>query len=632
MDERIWTIAGILNKNGAMTAEALAGQMNLSEKTVRSLIKTYAQEMKQNGFSITAKPGRGFVLEIANAQAYADGYSRMENMQDAIPQDSQERIHRIVQYLLEKDGYVKLDELSERFFVSRRSISNDLKEVERQLEEYRLQIRRKPGHGICVEGSETDRRICIAAQKDDTQKRNQKIHELLSGILEQENFAMSTMALKNLAVHLEVAVQRIREGHAIESVDGIQEETPEHILEVARRLVDRIETEMKIQFPLPEIYYVAMHLNGKQMYRENALTKDANFIIPQEVNQIVSEMIDHVYEAFRIDFRDNLELRMGLCMHMVPLLARLKSGMRMRNPILKDIRREYPLAYEMATQACSVLQSISPNPVKEDEIGYIAVSFALALERQKATLWAPKNILIVCASGKGSAQLLAYRYHQKFGKNLGSIQTCDVIGLRSVDFSKIDYVFSTVPIPIYVPVPIRQIQFFPTEKELSQMKKLLMQDKKCVAEDYFSPELFLPHLNCKTREEVLEQLCRFVRTKKELPQNFLQLVKKREALAATSFGGMVAMPHPWKAVGQETFVCLAILDAPVKWGEAFVQVVFLVSIADDATESLQKFYQVVAKLMVDEASIEKLIAERRFGELQRLLRQKEQELEEETNG
>lgn len=70
-------------------------------------------------------------------------------------------------------------------------------------------------------------------------------------------------------------------------------------------------------------------------------------------------------------------------MHMVPLLARIKSGMRMKNPILQDIKREYPLAYEMATQACSVLRNVSPNPIKEDEIGYIAVSFALALDGRR---------------------------------------------------------------------------------------------------------------------------------------------------------------------------------------------------------------------------------------------------------
>lgn len=632
MDERIWTIAEILDKSGPMTADELAAQLKLSGKTVRSLIKTYAKEMQENGFCITAKPGRGFGIEITDAQTYVSGSKPQQGEQTGIPQDAQERIQRLRQYLLEKDGYSKLDDLSEQFFVSRRSISNDLREVERQLAEYGLSIRRKPGYGICVVGSETNRRICIAAQRDESRPVEQQIQELVSRVLEKEKFAMSTMALDNLAVHLEVAVERIRTGHAIESSDGMQADLPERILEVASHIAVQIENMTGVAFPLPEVCYIAMHLNGKQMYRANAMTSDENLVIPQEVNHIVSDMIEHIYEAFRIDFRDNLELRMGLCMHMVPLLARIKSGMRMKNPILQDIKREYPLAYEMATQACSVLRNVSPNPIKEDEIGYIAVSFALALERQKAKERAPKNILIVCASGKGSAQLLAYRYQQKFGKNLGQVQTCDVIGLRSVNFSKIDYVFSTVPIPIYVPVPIRQIQFFPTEKELTQMKKLLMQGKKGTVEEYFSPELFLPHLNCETREQVLEQMCRFVCGKKKLPDDFLQLVKKRESLAATSFGGLVAMPHPWKAVSKDTFVCLAILDKPVQWGEAKVQVVFLVSIADDATAKLQKFYQVVAQLMVDEACICKLIAERRFEVLLGLLRQKEQGLEEQENG
>lgn len=168
MDERIWTIAEILDKSGPMTADELAAQLKLSGKTVRSLIKTYAKEMQENGFCITAKPGRGFGIEITDAQTYVSGSKPQQGEQTGIPQDAQERIQRLRQYLLEKDGYSKLDDLSEQFFVSRRSISNDLREVERQLVEYGLSIRRKPGYGICVVGSETNRRICIAAQRDES--------------------------------------------------------------------------------------------------------------------------------------------------------------------------------------------------------------------------------------------------------------------------------------------------------------------------------------------------------------------------------------------------------------------------------------------------------------------------------
>ena len=335
MDERIWTIAEILDQSGPMTADELAAQLKLSGKTVRSLIKTYAKEMQENGFCITAKPGRGFGIEITDAQTYVSGSKPQQGEQTGIPQDAQERIQRLRQYLLEKDGYSKLDDLSEQFFVSRRSISNDLREVERQLAEYGLSIRRKPGYGICVVGRETNRRICIAAQRDESRPVGQQIQELVSRVLEKEKFAMSTMALDNLAVHLEVAVERIRTGHAIESSDGMQADLPERILEVASHIAVQIENMTGVAFPLPEVCYIAMHLNGKQMYRANAMTSDENLVIPQEVNRIVSDMIEQIYEAFRIDFRDNLELRMGLCMHMVPLLARIKSGMRMKNPILQ---------------------------------------------------------------------------------------------------------------------------------------------------------------------------------------------------------------------------------------------------------------------------------------------------------
>ena len=188
MDERIWTIAEILDKSGPMTADELAAQLKLSGKTVRSLIKTYAKEMQENGFCITAKPGRGFGIEITDAQTYVSGSKPQQGERAGIPQDAQERIQRLGRYLLEKDGYSKLDDLSEQFFVSRRSISNDLREVERQLAEYGLSIRRKPGYGICVVGSETNRRICIAAQRDESRPVEQQIQELVSRVLEKEKF------------------------------------------------------------------------------------------------------------------------------------------------------------------------------------------------------------------------------------------------------------------------------------------------------------------------------------------------------------------------------------------------------------------------------------------------------------
>lgn len=70
----------------------------------------------------------------------------------------------------------------------------------------------------------------------------------------------------------------------------------------------------------------------------------------------------------------------------------------------------------------------------DDEVGYIALSFALALERKKSGP-VRKNVLVVCATGAGSARLLEYRYCKVFGDQLGTITTCDVSTIAEQDFS-----------------------------------------------------------------------------------------------------------------------------------------------------------------------------------------------------
>lgn len=635
MDERIWDIAQALEADGHLTADELAGKLALSSKTVRSIVKNCQSEMQQAGFQITAKPGTGFELTVLDQEQFAR--SRQQASQAVIPRDAEERAEYLMEYLLRQDQYVKMDDLSERFYISKRSLSNTVHEIEQRLGRYGLRIDRKPGHGIRIAGEERQYRICMAARinqggagGEEFQQARQKARDIICKLLAQENIRMSMLSLEHFTTHMTVAVCRIRSGHSLQSVGGIPLEIQSHILDAASRLAEELGNAFQVSFSLPEIYYIALHITGKQIYGGIAPAENANLVIPQEIDQLASDMIDRVYEAFRVDFRDNLELRMGLCMHLVPLSARMKSGIWMKNPILQDVMLQYPLAYEMATVACGILEQAYGRSICRDEIGYVAITFALALERQTTEL-VRKNILIVCGSGKGSAQLLSCLYQKKFGKNLGTVQTCDVLSLGKVDFSKIDYVFSTVPIPVSIPVPIHQIRYFPDKKDISEVKKLLQRSQSTI-EPYFSEELFLPHLRCTSREQVLEQMCTFMKGKKDLPDSFLSLVRKREKLAPTTFGNLVAMPHPWKAVSRETSVCIAILDQPVQWGEEQVQVVFLVSIADDKTENLQRFYQVSVRLITDETCIRRLIADRSFHTFLDLIRQKEQELEEEANG
>jgi lichenan operon transcriptional antiterminator len=84
--------------------------------------------------------------------------------------------------------------------------------------------------------------------------------------------------------------------------------------------------------------------------------------------------------------------------------------------------------------------------ISEGEIGYLALIFALALEQQKNPDYSKYNILIVCSSGQGRARLLMYKYQQTFGKYINQIYLCNQFELNGFDFSKVQYVFTTIPI------------------------------------------------------------------------------------------------------------------------------------------------------------------------------------------
>ena len=122
---------------------------------------------------------------------------------------------------------------------------------------------------------------------------------------------------------------------------------------MAEEIVRELEEAFHIDFPESEVGYIAIHLSGKADV-EGAL-ESGNLVISEEVNSVVTEMLRSVYDAFQVDFMEDLELRMSLCRHLVPLSIRLEHNINMRNPLLEDIKEKFTLAYAMALQASTVL-------------------------------------------------------------------------------------------------------------------------------------------------------------------------------------------------------------------------------------------------------------------------------------
>lgn len=630
-DSRLEQLFSQLSEKEYKTADNLAQTLGVSNKTVRTRMKELEKVLEASGAAVKMQRGAGFRLEIVSDHFYQNlGGLKCREQRSQYLSLPENRMQYLLEYLLNRKGYVTMDDLSESFYVSRKTLASDLKSLEQILKRYHLKLLRKPNHGIKIEGDEFDVRLCMAnsmlhskvsgLSETENEEENQIIEEitlLVEQVLNQEEICISDVMLQNLVIHIYIAIRRMEEKNyvPIESVP-LENWIGNKAYKAAKEIAARLYQTFQIPFAESEIQYIAIHLSGKQ-YFEPA---EGNLVISQEVGDLVTEMLERVFEAFRFDFREDLELRMTLSQHIMPLVVRLQYGMKIQNPMLREIKERFSLAFAMAAHAGTVLIKTCQTIPKEEEIGYLALAFALAIERQRTEI-VKKNILLVCASGMGSAKLLQYRYEELFGRYIDRIETCDAGQLGQMDFTGFDYIFSTVPISVHVPIPIQEVTYFLGEGDIQKIKRYLTIGSDCLIQGYFSPDLFLPHMEAASKEEAIKEITGFVQEREQFPDEFYHAVMERENLAQTAFGNQVAMPHPNYTISEHTFVCVGILKEPIAWGDFMVNVIFLVSIGRQKDKNLKMFYRIVSEYLLRPEHMNRLIKNRDYEEMIQQLQQ-----------
>lgn len=631
----------MLSTGEYLTADVLAQTMHVSSKTVRNQIKSLNEELAEYGARVESKHGTGYRLIADDSERIVQLEQLLWNREiqkTLIPDSSEERVHYLMEYLLGAEDYVKLDGLSETLFISKKTLTGNLKEVESILREYHLSLERKPNYGIRIVGREFNRRLCISGSEFRRslilgQTRNEIeqpdelvwIQNCLQECLTEQPLMISNVAFHNLVMHILIAIRRMQSGHYIEDEDhGLNPGEGQDSMKAAQAIMKKIAEHFGLECRKGEVVYLAVHLEGKRTMIDAVSSEDSddNLVIGPEISELVDYMLNAVYDAFRFDFRDDLELRIALSQHLVPLVVRLQHDMKLTNPLLREIKERYSLSYAMATTACLFLSYRYHTVLKEDEIAYIALIFALALERKKDQI-EKKNILLVCASGKGSAELMLYRYRAEFSAYINAIHVIDVNQIEEQDFEKIDYIFTTVSIPVKVPVPIIEVQNFLRNSDIWNVKRTLLGQKDSSVLDVYREELFLPHMHFDSKEEALRVMCDYAMEHGYTKEDLYSSVLAREAIEKTAFENAVAMPHPITVANERPFALVALLDKPLAWYPddpgRMIQAIFLVSVANNRQYDAQKFYRVTARLMMDAYSMRELIRSQDFRTLTTLL-------------
>lgn len=629
IDNKLWKILEVLSGDISKTSEEIGNTVGVSEKTIRVRIKELNVIIKNHGAEIISKRGFGYLLKISSQQKWDEFFSHKDKIMDTIPTTSEERIRYLIYTLLNKKHYIKIADMVEVLYISQKTISYELRKVEFILRQFNIKVERKPYYGIRILGNEFDRRRCILQNFMLSQNtlpgmndgQDTGIKEVAKVLLELRNkysLRFSESAFQNLVVYVYLSIQRMKQGMYIENIQEDESKlVNEQELKVAEELFRGILKNSEVGVRYEEIYYAGIYIAGKRIIG-NSFKVELNFVIPEKIDNLVLSMLNEIYQTFKIEFRDNLNLRMMLNKHLIPMDVRLRFGIPVENPMLKEIKEKYFFAFTMAHQASISLSQYYNKIISEDEIGYLALSFAVALEQKKAPI-EKKNILLVCASGKASSQLLMYKFKEEFGDYIDSLSVCNVFDLNQYDISKINYIFTTVPIFRKVNIPILEIHDFLKRYEIIAVKELLKTGDLNFLKEFYNEDFFFTGIKGESKEEVLKNLCNNISGKYELPEGFYDSILKREGLGATNYRNLVAIPYPFQIMTKDTIVAVAVLEKEILWSTNMVQMIIMVALSEEKNDNIQRFYEVTTKFVTNKTAVKELLKEQTFDKFISLL-------------
>lgn len=457
----------LLGGKGPVSKQEIADHLGVSKRTIQREFGFLENDIKKYGLGLVNRKGKGIVIsgELQNIEKLRREIEQNSGA-EAATRDERRR-HLLFELLRDREPR-KLFYYSEMLGVSETTVASDMEALGEWFSRNNLEVIRRPGYGVVLGGTEGDyreamRRFIHESEWQKSEKRftggsrrsrnaeeavtdillnaaDSGIYSLLNNdILTRVYNVLSNMdepmlnqladnAMTGLAIHIAIAIDRVQKGAVLEANEkGLEDLASWEGYDLAVKILREMEAEFEITIPGVELSYILLHLRGSKIAYSGTAgdKKSGDDVIMRQMRGIDEEklldMIDEMIEIFNpsisYELKCDEDFVRGLLVHLRPVIVRLLNHMNIFNPILKDIREEYPDVFQRCAQASKVIERETHEQVREEEIGFLAMHFGAAeeriLERQKAA----RRVVIgvICASGFGVARLMLTKLSNHLG-------------------------------------------------------------------------------------------------------------------------------------------------------------------------------------------------------------------------
>ena len=450
----------LLNAEQPATDSEVADALGVSKRTILREADYIAGILKSYDLKLVRKKGEGSQIE-GDTGRKQELLKALKEKKDQVISDKAKRRNLLTLELLRNREPQKLFYYSDMFGVSEATISTDLEAINDWISECHLEIIRKPGYGICLSGSEKSYRTAMQRFVTENMKSRREsepdeniyllmkeeilsdVEKVLENIDEPYLHLLTNDAYVGLLVHLAVAVERIGKGEIVS--ESTYDARFDNGYDIAKNIAEALEKEFDISIPQSEVNNILLHIKGAKLNYSSDTMSESGFQT-DELMGIIDAMIDVLDPGLARELRYEDDFIRGLIVHLKPALYRIKNDMTISNPLLAEIKQEYPEVYADCQKAAEVVTEKTGLVLNEAEIGYLAMHFGAAREKIESRKRRKRTVTIgvICASGFGVAQLMMAKLKSEFADWDIVFKAYGIDEITQLAISRTDFFISSV--------------------------------------------------------------------------------------------------------------------------------------------------------------------------------------------
>lgn len=596
-----------------LSAKKLADYLNVTERTIRSYIKTINEE--HPGTVKSSKNGYKMGVDISKDFNEKQRGSHVNNR----------RFYILRRLIKSSERGLDLFDLADTLYVSDATIRSDVVNLNKKIRKSNLQIVQEKDRYF-LNGEEKDHRKLMVDLIDNAKPTNvsleeeiqfflgdiplQKLKDISSEVFNRYNIKLNTYTFSNFILHLVVSLDRVSKSKQLnENVSSINEVNSEKL-----QIINEIESE------LHQLFNIQFSRSDKEelIHLFDIQSEEDDLFVDNRVTKAVEHALRELRNTYMIEF-DNKEFKRRLTVHIQHLYNRLVRNNYTRNLNVLNIRVNYPIVFDIAVYLSSVISNDLNIKINDDEIAFIALHIGAYLnnypdndeseDKIQTVIITPSYLLQQKELNDEieryfSEDIIIIGVFDSYDEAIKSMPSSFEMLITTVDIDKIEENLN------YKSIEIIKVREFITKYDLSLIEngiKKIKQNRYSTMLKRELPKLikreFVINSEDSSKFSIMETISNVFIQNKYTDEQYLKKLKEREKASSTAFPSGVAIPHPMHYEGKRTGIIILKPKNKVLWGDIKVKLILGISVNEKDTVLFNLIFPRIIEVLSEQHNV-----------------------------